>query len=169
MGVGTASGARLFIGSPSQVVFPVPDSPLSDIQVTALIAEFVQDSYIEVGEIEDMGEIGDEAETITFTSLQDGRVRKFKGPRDAGTTAIVVGRDITDEGQAAMEAAEGQTFDYNIKIELNDAITLGGDNTVQYFRAKVGSKRQNIGNASNIVRKTFNLLINSSIVEEAAT
>lgn len=150
MTVNTASGATLWIGT---------------TQSAAVQADFEADSFIEVGEVEDGGEFGDESESITFTSLQDGRVRKFKGPRDAGTMTIVCGDDPSDEGQDAMVAAEATIFDYNFKLQLNDALTLGGEGSIYYFRAKVMSKRVNVGNVSNVVRRTFNLGINSAIIE----
>lgn len=163
MTVNAASGARLFIGTTGIPLVPKPYNPLTD--AAALLADFQADSYIEVGEVEDGGEFGDQSETINFTSLSDGRVRKFKGPRDAGTMNIVVGDDPTDVGQDALVAAEAQIQDYNFKIVLNDAASLGGSGSEHYFYAKVMSKRQNLGQANNIVRRTFALGINSPIVE----
>lgn len=150
MTVNTASGAKLYIGG-------------TNSNRDSVLADYVADSYIEVGEIEDLGEFGDESERITFTALSDGRVRKFKGPRDAGEMPIVVGDDPTDEGQVAMEAAEASPLDYNFKVELNDALTIGGTDSVHYFIGKVFSKRRNVGNASNVVRRNFAVGINSAI------
>jgi hypothetical protein len=148
MSVNPAGGARVFIGTTN---------------IAANLGQFEADSYIEIEEVEDGGQVGDESAAITFTALKDGRVRKFKGPRDAGTLALVVGKDALDEGQAALIAAEGQKFDYNFKIMLNDQITLGGTPTILYFYAKVMSKRDNVGNVSNVVKTTFNLGVNSPI------
>lgn len=149
MTVNTAAGATIFIGGTN----------LASNQT-----EYEADSYTEVGEVEDMGEFGDESEEITFAALKDGRVRKFKGPRDAGTMTVVVGDDQADEGQAAMEAAEASPLDYNFKVVLNDAVTLGGTDSIHYFHGKVMSKRRNVGNVSNIVRRTFNVGVNSEII-----
>lgn len=154
MTINTASGAKLYIGS---------------TQPAADIAEFETDSYIEVGEVEDLGEQGDESERVKFTSLSDARTRSLKGPRDAGEQTVVVGDDMTDEGQVAMEAAEAQPHDYNFIVELNDAVTIGGTNSRHYFRAKVFSKKRNIGNASNVVRRNFVLGINTAILSSDPT
>lgn len=151
MSINAASGSKLFIGGVA-------------VSTTQVLADYTEDSYTEVGELEDLGEFGDESETIPFTSLGDGRVRKLKGPRDAGTMEITVGDDMTDEGQTAMEAAEGQTFDYNFYVELSDAVTLSGENSKHYFVGKVMSKRRNVGNASNVVRRNFSIGINSAII-----
>jgi hypothetical protein len=154
MTVNTAGGSRYFIGT---------TAPADTIE------EFEADSYIEVGEVEDLGEIGDEAEQITFTALKDGRVRKMKGPRDAGTQAIVCGADSSDEGQAAMIEAEASPLDYNMMVILNDQLTLSGTPTVLFYRGKVMSKRRNIGNVSNVVRYNFNVGVNTEILEVMAT
>lgn len=152
MTINSASGAKLYIGG----VNSNPDTVLGDYQA---------DSYVEVGEVEDLGEFGDESATIEFTSLGDGRVRKLKGPRDAGAMTIIVGDDMLDAGQIAMEAAEATIFDYNFKIVLNDAQTIGGTGSQHYFIGKVMSKRRNVGNATNVVRRNFAVAINSAITE----
>lgn len=154
MTINTAGGVRVFIGT---------TAPAESI------AEFEQDSYIEVGEVEDAGEVGDEAEQITFTALKDGRVRKLKGPRDAGTMAIVCGADTSDEGQNALIAAEATPLNFNFMVILNDQLTLNGDPTRIYFRGLVMSKRRNIGNVSNVVRYTFNVGVNTELYEVPAT
>lgn len=150
--VNTAGGVRIFIGGPNQ-------------NRTSILTDYEGDSYVEIGEIEDGGEFGDESAPITFTALSDGRVRKFKGPRDAGTQTIVVGDDPTDEGQIALEAAEAQNLNYNFKIELNDKLTLGGENSLHFFIGQVLSKKRAVGNASNVVKRTFGVAINSAITD----
>lgn len=156
MGINTAAGSKLYIGS-------------ANSNRESVLADYEADSYIEVDEIEDLGEFGDESETVNFTALSDGRTRIFKGPRSAGTMTIVVGDDPTDEGQAAMEAAEASPLDFNFKVQLNDAQSIGGDDTKQYFIGKVMSKRRNIGQANNIVRRNFMVAVNSAITDVAAT
>lgn len=151
MGIHGSSGSKLFIGGVAA----------SRSQV---LADYQADSYIEVGELEDLGEFGDESESINFTALSDGRVQKLKGPRDAGTMPVTVGDDMTDDGQTALEAAEGQPYDYNFYVELPDALTIGGDNSKHYFVGKVMSKRRNVGNASNVTRRNFQVAINSAII-----
>lgn len=169
MTVNTASGTRFFLGTTAPIEFPPDFDPTDPVQAAAVIAQFEADSYIEVGEVEDLGEFGDEAELVPFASLQDGRVRKYKGTRDAGTMPVTTGHDPTDEGQTAMIAAEASPLDYNIKVELNNAVTLGGTNEINYFYGKISSKRKNVGTANNIVRKSFNVAVNSPVVEIAPT
>lgn len=156
MTIGTGSGTRLYIGG-------VNNDRESDL------ADYVADSYVEIGEVEDGGEFGDESDVITFTSLADGRTRKLKGPRDAGTMTVVVGDDMTDEGQQALVAAEAEPHDYNFKVVLDDAVTLGGTGSVHYFTGKVMSKRRTGIQASSVRRRQFAIGINSAITEVEPT
>lgn len=154
MTISAASGSRLFIGTTTSA---------------ENLSQFLTDSYVEVGEVEDLGEFGDESEAVTFASLQDSRVRKLKGTRDAGTIAVVCGADDSDAGQDAMVAAEASPLDFNFKVILNDQLTLGGAPSEHYFRGKVMSKRLGVGSANNVVRRTFNVGINSEILEIPAS
>lgn len=157
MTVNAAGGSRFYIGTTLSINFNQSDS--------AILAEFQTDTYQEVGEVENLGEFGDEANVITFASLADTRVRKFKGARDAGTMNVVTGDDPLDAGQDAMVAAEAQPNDYNFKVELNDPTSLSGTPSVHYFRGKVLSKRLTVGDVNNVVRRQFNVGVNSKIIE----
>lgn len=150
MTINAAAGSKLYIGSTS----------LATVQ-----ADFEAESWVEVGEVEDLGEFGDESETIEFAALSDGRKRKKKGVRDAGTMQVVCGDDPLDEGQIAMTAAEASPLDFNFKVVANDAVTLGGEDGISYFRGQVMSKKKNVGTVNNIVRRTFNVGINTAIIE----
>ena len=161
--INTASGTRIYIGTTG---IPANMVDLTDEQA---LAEFEADSYIEIGEAESLGEYGDESEVVPFASLNDGRTRKFKGTRDAGTLPLVVGHDPSDEGQLAVVAAEANHLDYNFKVVGNDAITLGGNGSVDYFYGKVMSKRKNVGDVNNVVRANYAVGINSRIVTREAT
>jgi hypothetical protein len=152
----TASGTRVFIGA----------AATSSIDT---IAEFEAISgWTEVGLVESVGEFGDQANKVTFEALGDGRVRKSKGARDAGTLAIVVGHDPTDVGQAALIAAEATNVNYAFKLILPDA-PVGFSDTIQYFRGLVMGKRLNVGNNENIVRRNFSVEINSAVYEDPAS
>ena len=156
MGIDTAAGSKLFIG-------PVAASTVDTT------GEFAALSYTAVGEIESLGEFGDQAQAITFTSLGDRRVRKFKGSYDAGILNVTVALDPADAGQAALKTALASDADYAIKVMLSDG-SAGSPSqpTTFYFRAKVMSRSINVGSADNIVRASIGLGINSEIYEVAA-
>lgn len=157
MTINTAALAKLNIGSPSSAAIDT-------------LAEFQADTYTEVGEVEDLGSIGDAAEEIRFAALNDGRYRKLPGVRDAGTLPVVCGSDPSDVGQTAMLAAfDNNQLDYNFYIELHDKLTLSGENTRIYFRGRVMSTQFNIGNVNNVVRRNFNTGVNSALFIDPAT
>ena len=103
----TAAGCRIGIGSKNG----------ADTE-----ALYKADTYVDIGEVEDLGEFGDTFSSVTFTSLRDGRVRKYKGTADAGDLTLAVGLDNGDLGQAKLKIAhrDRSKGDYNIKITLND-------------------------------------------------
>lgn len=148
--VTTASGAKVYIG---------PTTTAADAAAYALL------TWVEIGEVQNLGEFGDQSNDVTFTSLSDGRVRHLKGARDAGVLALVCGRDPLDAGQIAARAAERTKFAYAIKIEAADAADENDTDSVFYFHALVQSARDNFGENDAVVTTTFNLGITTAIIE----
>lgn len=153
----TASGTRYYIG-------PAGTSTQFDT-----IAEFEAVTvWTEIGLVENGGEFGDEASSVTGAALGDGRIRKAKGARDAGTLALVCFHDPTDTGQLAVDAAEATNDNYTFKVVLPDG-PAGYSNTIQYFRGLVMSKRLQVNTNDNILRKMYNIGINSEIFSDPAS
>lgn len=165
MAVNTAAGATFAIAPQATYASTVD---WSDAEADIADA-FDALAWTLVGEVEDLGEFGDEASEITFTALANRRVRKFKGTFDAGTVTVQAGSDPADTGQLAMIAAFASDLDYPFRIVLNDKITTGGTGTTLYFGGKVMSKRRNVGNVENVVRQSFPVGINTEIIEVPAT
>lgn len=151
MAIASTTGARVYIG-------PVNSTAADESDYSSL-------SYTLIGEVESIGEFGDQASTINFTALEDARVRKRKGVRDAGDLSIVVANDPRNAGQLAMVAAEATEFTYAFKIVLADAPDANDTDSTFYFRGLVSSARLNVGAANEIITRTFNVLIDSAIVE----
>ncbi|MFC3704476.1 hypothetical protein ACFOOL_06885 [Devosia honganensis] len=164
MAIHSNAGSRLFFSPVS--VNPDTINAMSDGDAINFFAAI--NDWLEVEEKEDIGTIGDTSESINFTAIADKRVRKLKGPKDAGTQSIVVGRDPLDDGQEALIAAEGTDFNYPFKIELNDARTAGHSKSVLYYAGLVMSKANNLGNVSNVVRRNFDVGINTAVFEVAS-
>lgn len=152
--INTVSGATIAIGSTDDA---------------ANQAQFEADSYVEIGSVEDLGEYGDQNEVVKFTSIADARTQKLKGTADAGDLALVVGADADNEGQAALAAAQAVKHAYNFRVTYDDAITLNGTGSVEYFRGLVMSKRRQSGTANNVLRRQFMIAITTAIVEVPAT
>lgn len=152
MSIFATSGGKLYIGGVNN-------------STTIALGDMQADSYVEVGEVEDLGEFGDQSADISFDSLSAGRTRHLKGTRDAGTITAMVGMDMTDEGQAAMEAAEGTAHSYDFKVTFDNAATLGGTGSEHYFTGKVMSKRIRAGTANNVVRRQYSVAIQTEILD----
>jgi len=154
----TAAGCRLAIGTKTPATTR---------------AEYEADTYVDVGEIEELGDFGDTFNSVNFTSLADGRVRKYKGTADAGDMTMTVGLDNGDAGQQAVKTAHADRTkgNYNIKVTLND-----GDPTADpvvlpttfYYGAKVMNNTVAAGSADNVVRRNVTLGINTDILEVIA-
>lgn len=152
----TTSGARFYIG-------PAIDSTYDTLDEFRAIS-----GWTEVSLIEDLGEDGDQSNSVTGTAIGDSRVRKAKGARDAGQKSITCFHDPNDAGQLAMETAEEASDRFAFKETLNDGPT-GQSDTVRYFRGLVISQRQQKGTNDTIIRNIYNIDIDSAIFRDPAT
>lgn len=152
----TSTTTKIYIG-------PIVTADVDDV------AAFAALTYTEIGLAESLGEFGDESATISFTALNAGRVLKLKGPRDAGSVALTVAVDPLDPGQVALGAAEASRFNFAFKIVYPDRPNPTGTDTEEYFRALVMSRKRNVGDAANVMRRSYPIGINSRIVEKLAT
>ncbi len=152
----TATGTKLFV-APSAATEP------------ANAAAYAGLTWTEVGFIENIGDYGDQSSAVDFAVLGDGRVRKAKGARHAGALTVTCAHIADDVGQAALVAAEATYNNYPFKVELPNKLTTGGTNELQYFIGLVMSKRLNVGANDNVVRRTFEVGVNSKITEVAPT
>jgi hypothetical protein len=152
----TATGTKIFIGP-------------SVTNATDTTAEFAALSWTEVGLVESLGEYGDQSSSVTFAVIGDGRTRKAKGARDAGSVTITVAHDTTDAGQAALIAAEATYNNFAFKVVLPNRLNVTGTDEIQYFRGLVMSKRLNVGGNDNVVRDTYEVGINSPVYVVAPT
>jgi hypothetical protein len=132
-------------------------------------AEFAASTitYVLVSLVENMGEFGDQSNPINFAALEDSRVRKTKGARDAGIMNVVVGHDPQDTGQLQMETAEGTNQNFAFKVDLPDAANASFTDTLIYFRGLVMGKRFNVGTVDQVIRKTYQVAVNSRLYTAA--
>ena len=154
MTVKTSAGISLLLGPAHNVTYK-EDAAGRTAAVTALKAL----TFTELGEVEDAGEIGDEASTADFTALANRRKRKVKGTFDAGTQQVVLGEDPDDDGQAALKVALASDSNYAVKMDY-------GDGTADYYLVQVLSFRKQIGSADSIRKASVSLAINSAIYED---
>jgi hypothetical protein len=159
------TGGTTFHISPTTVD---PDT-LEAMDDAALLAFYEGlNDWVEVEETENLGDVGDTAETISFQTIGRNRVRKLKGPRNAGAQTVVVGRDPLDDGQEALITAEKTDFNYPFKMVLPDARTASYTDSVQYYAGLVMSRPTNLGPNAQVTTRTFTIEINTSVLEVAS-
>lgn len=150
MTVSPAAGCKIYIGG------------------TGLLAS--EAAFQLIGSVINMGEFGPTFDEITYSPLDNRNVQKLKGQRNEGTMTMQLARDATEDGQADLRAALETDFDYNFKIELNDAPpTTANSPTTFLFKAKVMSYATTVGEANSVVTASVGISIQSgSIVETPA-
>lgn len=126
-------------------------------------------AWTEIGDVESLGDYGDEAPILTAQTLQDERVFKAKGARDAGTLAITCLDRPDDAGQIAAIAAEATKFNYPFKVVLPNRLTVSGTDQTEYLIGLVSSKRVTVGDNSSFIKRMFQVAINSKVTTVAAT
>lgn len=154
------AGTRLYIG-------PVANTDTIQAMTDEDAVTYFEglSGWIEVEEIESFGDLGDNSEVATFASVKDRRMRKWKTVRDAGTMAIVCGRDPLDAGQDALIAAEKSDYSYAFKLVYADAPDSDYVASVEYFAGMVMSRPTNLGGVQDITKRTFNIGVNTAIYE----
>lgn len=153
MPVNTGSGTRISIG-PRLTAKLTTDTAAALTLLKAI-------TYVEVGEVESIGDYGDTTNDVSFAALAAGRAEHLKGLKDGGTTDLTIGFDAGDAGQLALVTAynDRSRFDYPVKIEYVDG-------NVDYIAVKVmGNKKTGITN-SDVVKRVVTLGINSDIIED---
>lgn len=128
----------------------------SKIYIGTSSATQATDTYTVIGSVTDIGEFGDQAESVKYLTIDDARVRKLKGARDAGTFDLTVAREIADAGQIALRAAAALDGEFNIKIEGPDKpnANVGSKPTTQYLRGLISEKTKQ-GDANAVIMQTF--------------
>lgn len=145
MAIGTSEGSTVFIGP---VTTAITQSALAAL------------TFVEIGNVESIGEFGPQAQDVSFTPLKGPSVQHLKGAIDNGMLAVVCARDPLDAGQIALAAASATKFEYAIKIVLNDEADANDTPTIFYARGPIFSARNNVGGANDVTKRTFNVGLN---------
>ncbi|WP_395589411.1 hypothetical protein [Pseudomonas sp. TR47] len=152
MSTNTGAGTRIYIGPRLTA-----DLPADHAAAVALLSGL---TYVEVGEVESIGDYGDTINDVTFAGLAQGRAKHLKGLADAGTSELVVAFDADDAGQLKLVEAflDRSRYDYPIKIVYVDGET-------DYFAAKVMSNKKSGITVEGVLKRNVTLGINSEIYE----
>lgn len=128
-------------------------------------------TYEQICPLQSIGAFGTQFESVTFDDICTGLRTKIKGINDNGEMEIVAGYDDTNDGQtyAVTAAKDTSTANYHFKVTLPNKQNLTGTDAVFYFSGKVMSALATPGSASDVVTRTFNIGINTEIIEVAST
>lgn len=128
-------------------------------------------TYSQICPLQSIGAFGTTFESVTFDDICTGLRTKIKGINDNGEMEVVAGFDDTNAGQgyAVTAAKDTSTANYHFKITMPNKQNATGTDSVFYFSGKVMSATTTPGAASDIVTRTFNIGINTEIVEVAST
>ena len=153
MTIYATNGAKLFIGG-----------ALASKAADFVFADFSAQTWVEIGETEGIGSLGDTSAEIAFDGIGSKRTRRLKGTRNAGTMEVVCGLDYADAGQIALLAGEKARGEFAFKLVLNDA-PAGGTPSERYFVAAVGSAVEAMDTANNVMKLNASLWVNSNVVK----
>ncbi|HYF87426.1 hypothetical protein [Azospirillum sp.] len=132
------------------------------------LAEFDALTWVRVGNLLDVGEFGAQFQEVTYTTIDDGIVRRLKGALDNGTFSITVARNPEDEGQGDVLVGLDSYENVNIKVEMNDKPAgAGAKPTRFFFPAKIFSYKNQFGDANQVVKAVINIGIDGGIIEGA--
>lgn len=149
--------------------FYISTDPFPEQSDDVTEADFAAVVWIEVGKWTSMGPFGDSAQLITTDLIGEGRTKKMKGTKNAGSMANVFAIDNTDPGQIKMLEASETLNNYAFQVELNDADGLtGSENSLRQFYGLVMSAQEAGGGANTVQTVNATVEINSNIVAIAA-
>lgn len=156
MAIFTTSGTKIYIGG----TISIPNADLTE-------ASFASQTWVEIGETENLGTFGDTSSEVSFDTINRSRTRRLKGTRNAGNLELVCGLDYADAGQLALITAEKAAHDYAFKVVFTDA-PAGGTPSERLFGAKVASVAEALDAANSVMKLNAQLWINSNVVRITA-
>lgn len=124
------------------------------------------DTFTLIGEITDIPEFGPAYQLVTHNPVATRTTQKFRGSINQGSVTLMLGRDLSDAGQSALNTALASDSAYNFRVELNDS--AGSHGTRFVFKARIMSFTTNIGQVNNVVTAKVQLEITSAITTTAA-
>lgn len=102
--VQTMSGATLWLSAERPATFDA--AGYSDTGI----------DWTEIGQVENFGDHGVEAQIVQFIAVKDAAVQKLKGSKDYGTMSLTLGTVESDAGQDLLDAASESQNRYSAKI-----------------------------------------------------
>jgi hypothetical protein len=115
-------------------------------------------TWVVIGGLEALDELGDETALISTPLLLTGRVRQLKGATTGSTTSIVLAAEPTDAGQIALIAAAKDMTSAEYSFRVNEPGAASAPETYYsgvFTNYKIGKK-----SVSDIQRISANFTLN---------
>ncbi len=144
--VRTSAGTKFYVSD-----------PIAALLVTYDAATFATGTYVEVGELSDLGSFGKKYNLVTFNPLGDRKTVKRRGSYNNGTLALKLGSAPTNPGQIKMQAAADSDSSYAFKV-----VTQSG--SVFYFTGQTMGWMLEVGSVDQIMGASADLEIDNDIV-----
>lgn len=140
----TNAGSKYYICATAQV------PPVAQAALAAL-------TYVEIGYVGNRGDLGADANIISYATMGEPVTSKAKGQKDAGSFEIECAYEATDPGQILMRTAAAGKGKFAIKIELDDAPASGASpkKTTIYAIGLIGGPTKSGGGPDDFVVETF--------------
>lgn len=113
-------------------------------------------TYATVGKITEWGEVGDQSEDVSETTLA-GRTYHANGALDGGSVPFTILLDGADAGQTVMKTKNNTNDEVSVKI-------TDPDGEIAYYHGKVASLRDRARNASTMKGMTGEFRVNSPTI-----
>jgi hypothetical protein len=145
--------------------FYISEDPFPEQSQDVVAADFTAVVWIEVAKWTSMGPYGDSSQLITTDLIGEGRTKKMKGTRNAGSMANTFAVDAVDPGQIKMLEASTTLENYAFQVELNDSGGgTGAKNSLRQFYGLVMQSQEAGGGANTVQTLNATVEINSNIV-----
>lgn len=151
--VRTSAGTRLYISGTGSAPAAAP----AGLASTYDAATFAAASYIQIGELVDLGSFGKKYNKVTFNPLGDRKTVKRRGSYDNGTLSLKLGDSILEPGQIAIKAASDQDSSFAFKVVVQSGTTY-------YFTGQVMGWTLEVGSVDQITGLTVDVEIDNDIV-----
>ena len=125
-------------------------------------------TYTTIGQVEDFGEHGGQANVSTFVAVGDGVIQKFKGAVDYGSLNLVLGCLPSDSGQDLIESAFASKNRYSVKLTY-PARTGESTGEIHYLDVLVSKRLWQDGSVDNVRKLSTTLDVCRAPVVVAGT
>ena len=123
-------------------------------------------TWVEIGNVEMIGDIGDTNEEVTVITLKDGRSRILFVGLNGGKTSITLNADRADTAQNALRMRARGVGQSDISFQIKDpATTAGGTGKVIYFEGQIGNWRDGERSRSTNLKTTAEMSVNTALAE----